>query len=230
MRNPSCASRCCALPPGGPALCRFYCNLVPIRQWESSKLWFCQLLRVQKIGGVTPRSPFLSGHISPEKTMHIGPSRPNTIGYQTEFPQQLHLCSEFCWSSMCSKQYYSLRNIARLITFKEVMLGESHCSWGVINDNHLAGVKTWDIPEPVLMTLFPEARNKQRMALPGLPETLKKGTHLCNHIHTSLHQLLRQPSTIDIGMRWAERIDLFAFLLCRGILAAWRSLSLIYLI
>ena len=103
---------------------------------------------------------------------------------------------------MCSKQYYSLRNIARLITFKEVMLGESHCSWGVINDNHLAGEKTWDIPEPVLMTLFPEARSKQRMALPGLPETLKKGTHLCNHIHTQAYtnsSASRQPSTSECG-------------------------------
>lgn len=59
MRNPSCVSSCSALPTGGPALCRFYCNLVPKRHWKSPKLWFCQLLHCPKNRGRDPSHSIL---------------------------------------------------------------------------------------------------------------------------------------------------------------------------
>lgn len=88
----------------------------------------------------------------------------------------------------------------------------------------------WGTPQPVLVTLFPKARSKQRVSLANLPKTLKKGSHLDNCIRVSMHQLLTQPTTKNFGMHPAERIDLFTFLRYRGILALRSSLALIYLI
>lgn len=71
----------------GPCHQLFCFNLSSKRLWGSSKPWpATSSSTIPESGNPYPR--FLCRHISPEKTMYIGPSLPSPIGYRTKFPQQ----------------------------------------------------------------------------------------------------------------------------------------------